>query len=227
MNGKLICIEGLDGSGKATQTELLCGSLVRNGVSLRRVSFPDYEEPSSVLVKMYLGGGFGTDPNQVNAYAASSFYAVDRYASYQRHWRGDYEQGKLIVADRYTTSNMVFQLSKLPKSEWDGFIAWLEDFEYGKLSIPKPDLTIYLEMPTAVSQRLLSNRYHGDASKKDIHESNTDYLTQCRESAAYAAQRLNWKIIHCAKGENPRTVEEIQSDIMKKIAEELPLYVSI
>ena len=227
MNGKLISMEGLDGSGKATQTELLCSELSRRGVLLRRVSFPDYAEPSSALAKMYLDGEFGSDPNAVNAYAASSFYSVDRYASFQRFWRKDYRSGALIIADRYTTSNIVFQLSKLPKSQWESFIVWLEDFEYGKLGLPKPDLTIYLDMPPEVSQKLLKNRYHGDENKRDIHESNTFYLSACRESAEFAAERLNWKVINCADGENPRTVEEIHADVIKKIAEELPLYVSL
>jgi len=227
MNGKLISMEGLDGSGKATQTELLCSDLTKRGITLRHVSFPDYAEPSSALAKMYLNGEFGSDPNEVNAYAASSFYSVDRYASYQKYWREDYQNGALIVADRYTTSNIVFQLSKLPKLQWDSFILWLEDFEYGKLAIPRPDLTIYLDMPPVVSQKLLKNRYHGDENKMDIHESNTTYLNTCRASAFYAAKQLKWIVINCADGENPKTVEEVHAEIMKKIAEEMPLYVSI
>lgn len=227
MSGKLITMEGLDGSGKATQTALLCDALSQRGVGVRRVSFPNYAEPSSALVKMYLDGGFGKDPNDVNAYAASSFYAVDRYASYQKHWKADYAGGTLIVADRYTTSNIVFQLSKLPREQWDAFIAWLEDFEYDKLGLPRPDLTIYLDMPPAVSQKLMLDRYHGDEKKKDIHESNTSYLNACRESAAYAAKRLGWKVIYCAEENAPRTVEEIHRDILKTILEEMPFYVSI
>lgn len=227
MNGKLISIEGLDGSGKATQTGLLCDALSQRGVNLRRVSFPDYKEPSSALVKMYLGGEFGANPEDVSAYAASSFYAVDRYASYKRHWCTDYADGALIVADRYTTSNIVFQLSKLPESQWEEFIAWAEDFEYAKLGLPKPNLTIYLDMPPDVSQKLLNSRYHGDEKKKDIHESNAAYLSACRKSAAYACDRLDWKVIHCSQGGTPRTVEQIHADIIKIITEELPFYVSI
>lgn len=223
MNGKLITIEGLDGSGKATQTELLCNDLSDRGVKLHRVSFPDYDQPSSALVKMYLGGEFGTDPNSVNAYAASSFYAVDRYASYQKHWREDYLNGTLIVADRYTTSNIVFQLSKLPKEQWGDFVGWVKDFEYNKLGLPQPKMTIYLDMPLKVSQKLLSSRYHGNEDKKDIHESNADYLSECRESAVYAAKLLDWKVIHCADGENPKSVERIHAEVMEIIAEELTL----
>lgn len=227
MTGKLIAMEGLDGSGKATQTALLCEALSKMGVNLRRVSFPDYSEPSSVLAKMYLNGEFGADPNAVNAYAASSFYAVDRYASYMRYWRDAYRDGALIVADRYSTSNIVFQLSKLPRGQWDDFIRWVEDYEYKKLGLPRPDVTVYLDMPQEVSQKLLTQRYHGDEDKKDIHENNTAYLSACRESAAYAAGRLGWKIIRCAEGNKPRTVEEINRDVIKIITEELPFYVSI
>lgn len=219
-------MEGLDGSGKATQTGLLCDGLAGRGVNLRRVSFPDYEEPSSALVKMYLGGEFGSDPDAVNAYAASSFFAVDRYASYKKYWAEDYARGALIVADRYTTSNIVFQLSKLPRSRWDAFLDWVQDYEYEKLGLPRPDLTIYLDMPPEVSQKLLDNRYRG-GGEKDIHEKNAEYLLRCRESARYTAERLGWKIIRCAEGGAPRAVEEIQRDIIKTVTEELPFYVSI
>lgn len=219
MNGRLIAMEGLDGSGKATQTALLCKALAERGIELRRISFPDYDEPSSALAKMYLNGEFGSNPNDVNAYAASSFYAVDRFASYRRFWKQDYQNGALIVADRYTTSNIVFQLSKLPKERWDDFIDWLQDFEYNKLELPRPDLTIYLSMPLKVSQRLLTGRYHGNEEKKDIHESNESYLAACHESAVYAAQHLNWKIIRCAEGEKPRAVEAIHKEILQKVME--------
>ncbi len=223
MNGKLITMEGLDGSGKATQTELLCNDLSGRGVKLRRVSFPDYNQPSSTLVKMYLGGEFGSNPNDVNAYAASSFYAVDRYASYRKFWREDYQNGALIIADRYSTSNIVFQLSKLPKEQWEAFVLWVQDYEYDKLMLPRPDLTIYLDMPLSVSQKLLSSRYHGNESKKDIHESNSNYLSACRESAFYAARLLNWKVVHCAEGENPKAMERIHTEVMEIIRAELPL----
>lgn len=227
MEGKLIAIEGLDGSGKATQAGLLCGALSGKGAGVRKVSFPNYEEPSSALVRMYLNGEFGKNPNDVSAYAASSFYAVDRYASYKKHWCGDYRGGALIVADRYTTSNIVFQLSKLPREQWGGFIAWVEDFEYDKLGLPKPDLTLYLDMPPAVSQKLMLGRYHGDEKKKDIHERNTAFLDACRVSAAYAADRLGWKVIRCAGDEGPRTVEAIHGDILRIVLEEFPAYASV
>ena len=225
MSGVLIAMEGLDGSGKATQTELLCRSLKGKGVPLRRISFPDYDEPSSALVKMYLNGAFGAHPQEVNAYASASFYAVDRFASFTQFWKTDYESGKTIVADRYSTSNIVYQMSKLPRAEWDSFIEWLCDYEYGKLGLPRPDCTIYLDMPPEVSQKLLSVRYHGNEQKKDIHERDTQYLRSCREGAAYAAKKLGWIVINCAEGDNAKAVEQIHSELMKQLAEETFLHV--
>ena len=157
--GKLIVIEGLDGSGKATQTGLLCRNLAeRWGSSFRRVSFPDYDDPSSALVKLYLGGELG-GLEQVNAYGASLFYTVDRYASYLRHWGEDYKKGFLIVADRYATSNIAHQMPKLPRGEWDSYLAWLGETEYTQVGIPRPDKVIYLDMAPETSRKLLARRY--------------------------------------------------------------------
>lgn len=217
MKGNLITLEGLDGSGKATQTELLCRELTNKGVNLRRISFPNYDDMSSSLVKMYLNGEFGTNPNDVNPYAASSFFAVDRYASYKKYWGKDYEKGNLIIADRYTTSNIVFQLSKMPKEHWKDFINWVEDYEYNKLMLPRPNKTIYLSMPTEVSQKLLDVRYKGNEDKKDIHEGNEDFLKACYESGLYAADKLNWKVINCADGGNPKTINKVHEEIMIEI----------
>lgn len=212
--GKLFVTEGLDGSGKATQTALLAQELGRRGVRLKQVSFPDYAEPSSGAVKMYLGGEFGSRPGDVNAYAASSFYAVDRCASYLKHWRADYADGALILADRYTTSNMIYQLPKLPRGEWAGFLRWLEDFEYGRLGLPRPDLTVFLDMPPEVSQKLLDGRYRQNGGSKDLHERNVAFLLQCREAALFAADALGWRVISCASGGNPRPVEEISAKLL-------------
>ncbi|WP_101696546.1 dTMP kinase [Clostridium minihomine] len=214
MSRRLIVLEGLDGSGKATQTGLLCQALEQRNVSLRRVSFPDYQEESSALVKMYLNGELGGHPGEVNAFAASSFYAVDRFASYVRHWRQDYQNGRLIVADRYTTSNMVYQMTKLPKSQWDAYLDWVCDFEYNKMELPAPDAVFYLDMPLSISQRLLQERYAGDEAKKDMHEKDTDFLAACRESALYCVQKLGWTLISCARGGQIKSVEEIHAEIM-------------
>ena len=172
-----------------------------------------YEETSAALVKSYLAGEFGSTPDSVNAYAASSFYAVDRYAAYKKHWESDYLDGVNILADRYTTSNAVYQMTKLPQEKWDVFLQWLRDYEYGLLELPSPDVVLYLDMPPQVSQRLMSGRYSGDESKKDIHEANISFQEQCRRSALYAAQRLGWTVIGCSHGENPRSIEEISDEI--------------
>ena len=192
--GKLIVMEGLDGSGKATQTGLLCQYLESRGRRVRHIEFPDYREPSSALVKMYLNKEFGSNPGDVNAYAASSFYAVDRYASFLRFWRKDYLSGATIVADRYTTSNAVYQMEKTPREDWNKYLAWLQDYEYGKLQLPRPDLVLFLDMPTEISQRLLSGRYAGDERKKDLHESNVEFLTRCRRTFT---RRRRWDGIRC------------------------------
>jgi dTMP kinase len=221
MSGKLILLEGLDGSGKTTQTGLLEKELIRRGIRLRRVKFPEYEEPSSAPVRMYLNGEFGKNPDDVNAYAASSFFAVDRYASFRRRWGRDYENGILILADRYTTSNIIYQMPKLPRTEWDGFLSWIQDFEYGKLGIPEPDLTVYLDMPPLISQKLLNIRYRENGGRRDIHESNTDYLNGCRESAFYAATKLGWQIVSCAENGLPKSRESIQKEILQLVWKKL------
>ena len=214
--GKLIVIEGLDGSGKSTQLSLLPDRLSANGIDCRTVSFPDYESDSSALVKMYLAGKFGTKPSDVNPYAASAFYTVDRYASYKSVWGEYYNAGGTVVSGRYTTSNAVHQTSKLPESEWKAFLDWLYDFEYGKIAIPKPDKVIFLDMPVGVSQKLLDMRYSAGGGK-DIHESDTQYLENCRKAAVFTADYSGWSIIPCAAGGEPRSVEEISDDILKEV----------
>lgn len=211
----LVVIEGLDGSGKGTQSRILYEQMKEAGKAVVKVTFPDYESPSSALVQMYLRGEFGKDADAVNPYAASSFYAVDRYASFVTKWKKDYEAGSVILADRYTTSNIVFQLSKLPKDQWDAFLSWIDDFEYGKLALPKPDAVIYIDMPIEISQKLLSQRYDGNESQKDIHESNISFLEHCREAGLYSASRLGWHVVHCWNGDCPRSVEEINREIVE------------
>ena len=211
---KLIVIEGLDGSGKATQAKRLTEALVEKGIPVRVVSFPDYGSDSSALVRMYLSGQFGTDPQDVNAYAASSFFAVDRFASYKKDWCRDYARG-VVIADRYTTSNAVHQCSKLPKEQWEDFLNWLFDFEYKKLGIPAPDRVIYLNVDPAVSQALMTARYRGDENKKDIHERDIAYLRHSREAAAYCAEKLGWETVDCCRDGQMRSIEDIHKDVMK------------
>ena len=219
MSGKLIVIEGLDGSGKATQTKLLCDYLSGRGIEYTKLSYPKYDNPSSSLVKMYLGGELSDSPDGVNPYAAATFYAVDRCADFIKNHKAAYDNGSLFVSDRYATSNAVYQTSKLVCREWDGYLAWLEDFEYVKLGIPKPDIVIYLDMSVEVSQKLLSSRYGGVESKKDIHECDTDFLSRCRKTALYCAERLNWSVIRCDDGETPLPPNVIADMIKMKIKE--------
>ena len=216
--GKLIVIEGLDGSGKSTQLELLEKAIETAGKKSITVSFPNYESDSSALVKMYLSGAFGGNPGDVNAFAASVFYAVDRYASFKQKWGGHYNNGGTVIAGRYTTSNAVHQASKLPAGEWQGFLDWLYDFEYNKIGIPKPDKVIFLDMPVEISQNLLSKRYGGDETKKDIHESDTTYLANCRKAALFTAKYSGWDIINCG-GEDglPRSIASIADEILKQV----------
>lgn len=216
MSGSLIVLDGLDGSGKQTQTGLLYERLRGLGKPVRAVSFPDYDQPSSALVKQYLAGEFG-QADDVNAYAASSFYAVDRYASYQKFWKQDYVSGYTILADRYATSNLIHQMSKLPREQWPAFHAWMEDYEYGKLGLPRPDFVIYLDMHPAVSKKLLSARYGGDESKRDIHEANLRYLARCRECALYAAEAFGWHVVRCSDEERPFAAAEISDAIFELV----------
>lgn len=223
---KLIVIEGLDGSGKATQAKLLTDFFTANLDALHRenntirnirlVSFPDYDSPSSSLIKLYLAGEFGSRPDDVNAYAASSFFAVDRYASYKRDWAKDYENG-VIIADRYTTSNAIHQCSKLDEKDWDEYLNWLFDFEYKLLGIPAPDKVIFLRVDSEVSQQLMTKRYEGDERKKDIHERNRGYLERCQNAADYCCKKLGWQIIECCNNGQMRSAEEIHADIRKKV----------
>ncbi len=212
--GRLIVIDGLDGSGKTTQFDRLGEYLSASGTSYKKICFPDYDEPSSALVKMYLAGEFGGSADAVNAYAASSFYAVDRYASYKRFWEKDYREGALILAARYTTSNAIHQMAKLPREQWDDYLKWLEHYEYTLLGLPRPDAVAFLDMPPEVSQKLLSHRYAGDESKKDIHERDRQYLLRCRETALYAAKVCSWLVIDCAQGEEPLSADRITQSLI-------------
>jgi len=214
MSGSLIVIEGLDGSGKATQTLLLTNFFEQNGRIVKKISFPDYDSQSSALVKMYLNGEIGS-LDEVNIYAASNFYSLDRYISYMRVWKNDYLSGKNIIADRYTTSNICHQMSKLPQEQWSGYIEWLEHYEYAMLGLPKPDIVIYLDMAPEASQKLILSRYSGDENKKDLHERDVEYLLHCRKAALFAAEKLGWKVIKCSDEKNdPLTVDAVSEMVI-------------
>jgi len=217
MSGKLIVFEGTDGSGKATQTRLLCERLTREGISYQEIDFPRYGKPSAAMVQEYLDGKLGKKPSDVNAYAASMFYAMDRYASYKQDWGGFYENGGLIVADRYTTSNAVHQASKLPDEERDVYLDWLFDTEYRLLGLPKPDLVIYLDMPTEITERMMRKREAATGTHADIHEQDEAYLKRCREGAKQVVKTCGWTVINCASGDEPRTPEEIHQQVYELV----------
>ena len=211
--GKLIVIEGTDGSGKSTQFALLSRRLEQDGVSFKHIVFPRYSEESSALIRMYLGGQFGKNPSDVNAYTASAFFAVDRYASYKMDWGQWYEQGGVVLSDRYTTSNAVHQTSKEPKDKQAEFLGWLYDFEYEKLGLPRPDLTLYLDVPTDFTEKLLRHREQDTNTKADIHEKDTAYLATCRETGRAAAAYYGWTVVQCVKDGRMRTIEDIHNEI--------------
>ncbi len=216
--GKLIVIEGTDGSGKSTQFRLLTERLSREGKEFQRLVFPQYAEPSSALIRMYLGGEFGSNPADVNAYAASAFYAVDRYASYKKVWGKWYEEGGLVVSDRYTTSNAVHQASKEPESQQGAFLNWLYEFEYGKLGLPRPDLIIYLHVPTDFTEQMMRKREADTNTSADIHEKDMTYLATCRRTGKAAAEFYGWTVISCVRDGKMRSIEDIHDEIYRHVA---------
>ena len=215
MSGKLIVFEGTDGSGKATQSRMLCEYLEKQGIAYCHINFPRYGKPSAAMVQEYLDGNLGKKPEDVNAYAASMFYAMDRFASYKQDWGTFYEQGGLIVADRYTTSNAVHQASKLPDGERNVYLDWLFDTEYRLLGLPKPDLVIYLDMPTEITEKMMRRREAATGTHADIHEQDEAYLKRCREGARDVVKTCGWTVIHCAADDEPRTIEDIHAQVME------------
>ena len=211
--GKLIVIEGTDGSGKSTQFRLLTQRIEQQGIAFQKLVFPQYQEESSALIRMYLKGEFGTNPADVNAYAASAFFSVDRYASYKKVWGKWYEEGGLVLSDRYTTSNAVHQASKEPEEKQGQFLKWLYEFEYDKLGLPAPDLVIYLDVPTDFTEQMMRRREADTNTQADIHEQDLGYLATCRRTGRKAAEFYNWTVIDCVKDGKMRTIEDIHNEI--------------
>ncbi|EEA84669.1 hypothetical protein CLOHIR_01629 [Peptacetobacter hiranonis DSM 13275] len=216
MNGKLIIIEsGSDASGKATQSEELLKKLTADGYNVRKVEYPNYKSESSTLVKMYLRGDFGKHADDVDAYIASTFFTADRYASFKTEWEEFYRSGGIVIADRYTTSNMVHQASKMEIEERDKYLDWLEDYEYNLFKIPRPDEVIFLNVPVDYSIKLMENRknkFTGE-EEKDIHESDKNYLRKTYNNSLYIADKYNWKRVECVENEQLRTIEDISNEI--------------
>ncbi len=211
--GKLIVIEGTDGSGKSTQFKALTQRLTAENTAFKTLVFPRYAEESSALIRMYLGGQFGSHPSDVNAYAASAFYAVDRYASYKQDWGTWYEEGGLIVSDRYTTSNAVHQASKEPEENQGEFLRWLYEFEYDKLGLPRPDLVIYLDVPTSFTEQMMRSREAATNTHADIHEQDLTYLATCRKTGRAAAAFYGWTVVECVRDGRMRSIEDIHQEI--------------
>ncbi len=220
MKGKLIVIEGLDSCGKATQTKLIAKKLEEMNYKVKLVTFPDYNSDSSALVKMYLNGEISDKADDVNPYAASSFYAVDRYASYKRNWEQFYLDGGIIIADRYTTSNMIHQASKIEGTRIKNlYLDWLTDYEYKLLKLPSPNKVIFLDMPPEYSSELMkerANKFTGE-KEKDIHERDKDYLEKTYENALYIAKKYDWNEVFCVEEGQLRTIEDINDEIMNLI----------
>lgn len=211
--GKLIVLEGTDGCGKSTQMSLLSERMKKDGRPFRHLRFPQYEKESSALIRLYLGGAFGMQPSDVNPYAASLFYAVDRFASFAQDWKAYYEDGGVLIADRYTTSNAVHQGGKLPPEEQRAFFSWLYELEFEKVRLPEPDLVICLDMPIELSEQLMRKRESATNTTADIHEQHPEYLAQCRKAAAEAAAFYGWKTVSCAANGALRTPEDIHGEI--------------
>ena len=215
--GKLIVIEGTDGSGKSTQFHRLTDRLRHEGRAFQQLVFPQYQEESSALIRMYLNGEFGTSPSDVNAYAASAFFAVDRYASYKKVWGQWYAQGGLVLSDRYTTSNAVHQASKEPPENRAEFLRWLYEFEYEKLGLPRPDLTIYLDVPTDFTEKLMRSREESTHTHADIHEQYLAYLATCRRTGKAAAAYYGWTVIDCVRDGKMRGIDDIHEEIYRHV----------
>lgn len=211
--GKLIVLEGIDGSGKSAQFRRLCARLEKDGIDYNHIVFPRYDQDSSALIRMYLAGEFGTHPDDVNAYTASTFFAVDRFASYKKDWGSTYESGGLFLSDRYTTSNAVHQGSKLADEELPTFFRWLSDLEYEKMGLPRPDLVIYLDVDIQTSLVRMRRREAKNHTHADIHEQDIEYLRRCLRTAERAADFFGWTRIPFMKDGMERDVDEKNEEI--------------
>ena len=221
MRGKLIVFEGTDGSGKATQTRMMAERLEKEGIPCRVIDFPRYGNPFAEPARLYLQGVLGDKPGDVNAYAASVLYAVDRYASYKEDWGKAYENGEIILANRYTTSNAVHQASKLDDGERESYLEWLSDLEYSKMGLPEPDMVIYLDLPSEISERMMRQRESATGTTADIHEKDAAYLRRCRENASKVVDYLGWHRINCADDDQIRSVENIHNEAWETVRQVL------
>ncbi|MDR2590060.1 MAG: deoxynucleoside kinase [Oscillospiraceae bacterium] len=215
--GRLIVFEGIDGSGKSTQFKLMCDRLNDEDIVYKRIFFPRYEEPSSALIRMYLAGDFGKDPDTVNAYAASSFFAVDRYASFVQDWRDYYKNDGLILTDRYTTSNALHQGAKMVSTERKKFFDWLYDYEFNLIELPKPDAVVFIDVDVELAAERLNTRQKKTGTSADIHENDMKYLASCVDSGRHAAKQFGWYIVDCSGQNAKRSENDIHSEIFNEL----------
>ena len=222
--GKLFVIEGTDGSGKQTQFDLLKEHLKKDGVKYKTISFPNYDSPSSSLVKMYLSGDFGENAKEISPYVASTFYAADRYATFQKELKKYYEDGGIILADRYTTANMIHQAGKISdKEERKKYLDWLFDFEFNMYKLPIPNKVFFLNMPTEKAQELIKNRENkfSHTTEKDIHERDKNHLLDAYNAACEIAKEYNWNEVKCTENNEIRTRQDIHNEIYNAVIKEL------
>lgn len=218
--GKIIVIEGTDSSGKETQTKLLYERIKKLYNRTIKISFPNYESPACEPVKMYLAGEFGKDATKINPYPVSTMYAIDRYASFKQNWEKFYRDNYIIITDRYVTSNMIHQASKIEdRDKKEEYLKWLEDLEYEKIEIPRPDEVIFLKMPIDKAKILMEerkNKITGE-EKKDIHELNEEYLKKSYDNACLISKKYSWTEIECVENSKIKTIEQINNEIFEKV----------
>ncbi|WP_022819815.1 dTMP kinase [Fusobacterium russii] len=218
--GKIIVIEGTDSSGKETQTKLLYERIKKLYNRTIKISFPNYKSPACEPVKMYLAGEFGKDATKINPYPVSTMYAIDRYASFKQNWEKFYRDNYIIITDRYVTSNMIHQASKIEdRDKKEEYLKWLEDLEYEKIEIPRPDEVIFLKMPIDKAKILMEerkNKITGE-EKKDIHELNEEYLKKSYDNACLISKKYSWTEIECVENSKIKTIEQINNEIFEKV----------
>ena len=218
--GKLFVIDGTDASGKQTQLQKLKEKLDKEKIEYKSVSFPNYDSQSSSLVKIYLNGELAEDPKEISPYIASTFYAADRYITFKKDYEEYYKNGGIILADRYTTSNMVHQAGKIKDDEErKKFLEWLWDFEFNIYGLPIPTQVFFLNMPTEYAMKLMEKRKNKitNEDKKDIHERSKEHLKDAYVEACKLAKKYNWYEVKCVKDNEIRSIEDIHEEIYNEI----------
>lgn len=217
--GRLIVLDGTDGSGKKTQTDLLLARLDKEGIEKEYADFPRYGKRSAVMVEDYLNGEFGK-ANEVNPYAASLFYAIDRFAA-GKDLLSSIDEGKIVVANRYVSSNMGHQGGKIQdEAERIKYFDWVENMEYNQLGIPRPDATILLYVPAKIAQGLVGKKEAREYLKGktyDIHEEDLNHLENAEKTYLEAAEKFGFKIISCVENGELLSREKIHEKVWEVV----------